>query len=252
MQDEHDPATAAAASSDRALPPDPNTPGLPGRPAKHRRRARLVTLAALLVTAGVTAAIALPSYFRARINRNEAAIGATLKNISSAQAQLQACGAQDADGDGEGEHGFLGELAGVTPLRGSNARLVPPVLHSRFGAVRDGRVEIGGYVLEMYLPSQDGGWVTEASRGAGGYEVDADAAELRWLCYAWPIERGWTGNRAFLMNQDGNILGTNMSAEIYSGRIAPKAGVAGHRLIDGQCRTAVNAEDRCGNTWVVW
>jgi len=233
------------------LPPDRGTPELPGAVAKRRRRARRVTLTALLVIAGLATAIDLPRFFSERRNRNESTVIAALKNISSGQSQLQASGAQDADGDGQGEYGFLGELAGVAPLRGSDALLVPPVLHGRFGAVRDGRVEIGGYVIEMFLPAKDGGWVSEAKRGAGGGEVDDDAAEKVWLCYAWPVEHGWTGTRAFLVDQNGDILSSNMSAQLYSGREAPEGGEAGHCRTDGQCRTAANTVDHCGNTWVV-
>lgn len=251
MQDEHDPATVAIANSDSVLPPDPGTPEVPGAVAKRRRRARRVTLTALLVIAGLATAIDLPRFFGERRNRNESMVIAALKNISSGQSQLQASGAQDADGDGQGEYGFLGELAGVKPLRGSDALLVPPVLHSRFGAVRDGRVEIGGYVIEMFLPAKDGGWVSEANRGAGGGEVDADAAEMVWLCYAWPVEHGWTGKRAFLVDYRGDILATTMPEELYSGRIAPKAGQSGHCESEGQCRPAANTVDHCGNMWVV-
>ncbi|MBL8737853.1 MAG: hypothetical protein JNL12_15580 [Planctomycetes bacterium] len=251
MQDERDPATAAPDSFDSAPPCDPCQPRLPEPSAKHRRRTRWLTVAALLVTAGLTAAIALPRHFRARLSNNESTVIATLKNISSGQSQLQACGAQDADGDGQGEYGFLGQLAGVTPLRGSDALLTPPVLPSRFGEVRDGRVEIGGYVIEMFLPAKDGGWVSEAMQGAGGGEVDDDAAENVWLCYAWPVEHGWTGKRAFLVDHRGDVLASNMPKELYSGRIAPKAGQAGHCATDGQCRPAANTVDHCGNLWVV-
>ncbi|MCB9877730.1 MAG: hypothetical protein H6835_09035 [Planctomycetes bacterium] len=218
---------------------------------KRRRRGWLVAYGALLVAAAIGVAIGLPRFFGARLNRNESMIIGTLKNISSGQSQLQASGALDVDGDGMGEYGFLGEMAGVVPLRGSGALLVPPVVSARFGDVQDGRVEIGGYVLEMFLPAKDGGWVTESTCGVGGCEIDTSAAETQWMCYAWPIERGWTGNRAFMINHRGDILATNMSAELYSGRIAPKGGVSGYCLDNGACRAAANTMDRCGNTWVV-
>ena len=37
---------------------------------------------------------------------------------------------------------------------------------------------------------------------------DADNAELAWCAYAWPANFGNTGNRAFFVNQQGEILGT--------------------------------------------
>ncbi|MEZ6036246.1 MAG: hypothetical protein R3F29_02115 [Planctomycetota bacterium] len=236
---------------DAAPPPDLSAFAPTMQLPKRRRRGRWIALATLLLVGGIGAMVGLPKYFSNRLNRNESTIIATLKNISSAQSQLQASGSLDVDGDGQGEYGFLGELAGTAALRGSGARLDPPVVNARLGDVRDGRVEIGGYVLQMFLPAKDGGWVTESTCGVDGSLVDTAAAETMWMCYAWPIEHGWTGTRAFMINHRGDILATSMSAEIYSGRIAPKGGVAGHCFDDGACHPAVNTVDGCGNTWVV-
>ena len=80
----------------------------------------------------------------ARMNANESAAIATLKNISSAQAQCQASGVIDANGNGAGEYGFFAELAGSAPVRGSSQRISPPVLSSAFGKVADKIVEQSG------------------------------------------------------------------------------------------------------------
>jgi hypothetical protein len=41
-----------------------------------------------------------------------------------------------------------------------------------------------------------------------------------WCAYAWPIDLGTTGNRAFFVNQRGEILQTKMNAVQYSGAAA--------------------------------
>lgn len=113
----------------------------------------------------------------ARINANEAAAIATLKNISSAQAQLQASGIIDANRNSEGEYGFFAELSGAAPLRKDSAggvtdRVIsPPVLSNAFAAVEASRVVRSGYAFQMFLPDVSGAGTTEAATGGSSRGV---------------------------------------------------------------------------------
>ena len=86
----------------------------------------------------IIASIAIPNLLSARLNANESAAIATLKNISSAQSQCQASGIIDANSNGAGEYGFLGELSGGVPVRNDEAggvgteRVSPPYLSGAF------------------------------------------------------------------------------------------------------------------------
>lgn len=159
-----------------------------------------------------------------RAMANESAAIATLKNISSAQAQCQASCVIDADGDGQGEYGFFGELSGKQPVRKDKnggvgtTKIVPPVLSNVFGNVLGRRVERSGYVFQVFLPAADGSAVAEASNGgADGVAVDPDRAEQLWCAYAWPVDEK-SGRRCFFVNQSGDVLATDNDAQGYFGR----------------------------------
>ena len=47
---------------------------------------------------------------------------------------------------------------------------------------------------------------------------DSDNCEILWACYAWPETQGSTGNRAFFINQEGDLLqNLNNTGTIYTG-----------------------------------
>lgn len=145
-----------------------------------------------------------------RRNANESAAIATLKNVASSQAQLHDAVAIDVDGDGRGEYGWLAELAGAVPVRAGPRqephRLTPPLLSASFAAVRDGGVRRSGYVFAVFLPGVGGTWLGEAAHGGGeGRHVDTDAAEQRWLAYAWPQVPGVSGKRVFCRDENGGL-----------------------------------------------
>lgn len=149
-----------------------------------------------------------------RIAANESAAIATLKNVSSAQAQCQASGVIDLDHNGVGEYGFFAELAGAEPLRGENTILRPPVLSSAFGNIDAyGNATRSGYHFRIYLPDAKAQGVCRAP----GDAVDPRRSEVLWCCYAWPTDAGRTGRRAFFVNQAGDLFACTNSEGRYSG-----------------------------------
>ena len=84
--------------------------------------------------------------------------------------------------------------------------------------------------------------------------VDAKRAELLWCCYAWPRSHGWSGKRAFFINQGGDVLTTNGAATLYEGADRPCPFVAAFAR-SGEpsmaSRIAANTVGQDGNTWVV-
>lgn len=185
----------------------------------------LIELMIVVAIIAIIAAIAVPNLLSARLAANESNAIATLRNLVSAQAQFQQSAQIDADGDGTGEYGFFGDLSGVYQLDGhggaANANtLNPPVLSASFRTLTaNNEVSKGGYLFQIFLPQAAGTGVTEDGVVAGGVIVvaDADECELSYCCYAWPGNFGSTGNRAFFVNQAGEILFTNMANAQYSG-----------------------------------
>ncbi|MBL4770126.1 MAG: prepilin-type N-terminal cleavage/methylation domain-containing protein [Planctomycetes bacterium] len=189
----------------------------------------LIELMIVVAIIAVIAAIAIPKLMSARISANENAAIATLRTIAGSQQQLQASAAMDTDGDGGGEYGYFGELAGINELRifdgagpviaPAGGVLDPPYLATAFGNVvtdgADGVVERQGYYFKIFLPGAAFAGVAELPAGGSGVAGAAIAAwnsddtELYWCCYAWPVQVSKTGNRAFFINQEGDVSGTS-------------------------------------------
>jgi prepilin-type N-terminal cleavage/methylation domain-containing protein len=199
----------------------------------------LIELMIVVAIIAIIAAIAIPKLMSARLAANEAAAISTLRSVSSAQAQLQSSGAIDTDADGAGEYGFFAELAGQVPLRvaaGAPAapalgtvgtdELNPAILSSAFGTgMTTGEVTRQGYLFKMFLPGATAGGlvpgIAEANTGGGtaGGLPNSNNGEILWCCYAWPGDHNKTGNRAFFVNQEGELLQClNRSAAPYDGQ----------------------------------
>lgn len=147
---------------------------------------------------------------------NEVGAISTLRNLVSAQAQFQASAILDQNNNGYGEYGTFGEMAGAAVLRGREDKLNPPVLANRFGKTKNGRLTHSGYHFRLFLPGAKGVARNEKDAAA---KVDVELAEAVWCVYAWPVKSGTTGNRAFFVNQMGDVLETE--AGDYSGDKEP-------------------------------
>ncbi|MEE2887289.1 MAG: prepilin-type N-terminal cleavage/methylation domain-containing protein [Planctomycetota bacterium] len=188
----------------------------------------LIELMIVVAIIAIIASIAIPNLLSARLNANESAAIATLKNISSSQAQAQASGAIDANNNGAGEYGYFGELAGGVGVRDNTGnasvdRLSPPVLSGAFALVatqaniNGGVVTRSGYIFQMYLPDAASAGLPEADTGGVNAAPDATQSEVLWCCYAWPSSFGNSGKRCFFVNQSGDVLSTKNIANRYSG-----------------------------------
>jgi hypothetical protein len=174
----------------------------------------------------------VPNLLSARLAANESNAVSTLRNLVSAQAQFQSTGAVDDDTDGTGEYGSFAEMSGAINLNtraggtGVNAPLDPSILGATFQVINGaGEVTKSGYMFTMFLPDVNFNPVQEiATPGGPGAAVDADACEVLWCAYGWPVDVGTTGNRAFFVNQRGEILQTKMDVVPYSGTGAIAAG----------------------------
>ena len=195
----------------------------------------LIELMIVVALIAVIAAIAIPRMLSARLSANEAAAISTLRSIATAQAQIRSSGAIDTDLDGAGEYAYFGELSGAQPVRVSAAgvpaagvvgtdELFPTILSNSFGRVSNRVASRQGYMFQMWLPSATGGGgaVGAVPEDLTGGKLaapfpDSNNGEILWSCYAWPVEVGKSGNRAFFASHEGELLQfLNRSANPYT------------------------------------
>ncbi|MFO1011435.1 MAG: prepilin-type N-terminal cleavage/methylation domain-containing protein [Planctomycetota bacterium] len=207
----------------------------------HRRAGfTLIELMIVVAIIAIIAGVGIPKLLSARTNANEAAAIATLRALSSSEAELQSSGAVDTDADGAGEFGYFAELAGTQPLRVSLAaapilgtpgidELSPSILAAHFGNVdANGWVTRSGYNFAIFLPAGTAaGSVAGISELAGGGAdpanlPDPNNGETYWCAYAWPVDAGGTGMRAFFVSDEGEMLQCqNRGATPFEGTTNP-------------------------------
>jgi hypothetical protein len=199
----------------------------------------------LVVGAGALALLAsatIPTSVPDRIAINEAAAIDALRSIVAAQVEFKAAVDIDTNCDGVGEYGYFAELGGTRPMRfGCNPWegcacvpqagnpsydiLAPGLLRRSLGRIDHRCVSQHGYLFQMWLPEYEVlGHVTAVREDLYGGKLAAPFPDpvmgaQMWCCYAWPISYGETGDRAFFVNQRGEVLEySNRCASPLSGR----------------------------------
>lgn len=182
---------------------------------------------------------------------NENATHSTLKILSSGQCQCMASAVIDVDGDDRGEAGFLAELTGVvtarSPAPAGEHKRWPSVMPKSFGELKHGCVIRSGYLLQVSLPGKQG-WVTEGDAEAKA--VDPDLSERAWRCYAWPLEAGKTGARAFFIDHTGTVYVSDNKSGRYSGYNKRPAAAAAVSAAGIDATVAKNGTGVDGQVWL--
>ena len=220
----------------------------------------LIELMIVIAIIAVIATIAIPNLLSARLNANETSAIATLRSISSAQAQFQASAKCDVNDNGTGEYGLFREMSGAVGVRADadaatlGTIMSPAVLSGAFRTLNSSdEVSRSGYLFHMALAGHGGIGVLETAAGVLAAPIDATLGETIWCCYAWPAAYAKTGNRTFFVNQAGDIVNTDYFTYSGTGRLtatnvgaAFEAGGTGS-LITG--RVAVGTRGRDGRRW---
>ncbi|HYC78778.1 MAG TPA: DUF2950 family protein [Planctomycetota bacterium] len=222
----------------------------------------LIELMIVIAIIAIIAAIAIPNLLAARLSANESNAVSTLRNLVTSQAQFQSAANMDDNGNGTGEYGSFGELSGLTNLNtragalGPAAPLNPPILPATFQTIDgNGFATKSGYLFAMFLPTAAAAPITGAcdiANGGPDAAIDATQCEALWSCYAWPVAFGNTGNRAFFVNQRGEILQTRMDVLQYTGTAAATVPAfdAAHTVAgDMSSATAIGVAGIDGNLW---
>ena len=233
------------------------------------------TLIELIIVIGIiaiVAAISIPNLLASKLNANETAAIATIRNLVSCQAQIGVTAKIDADRDGKGEYSTFLELSGAVGVRQGylagppaasdftrkGALLNPPILSSVFARVDgNGYATKSGYAFLIYLPdsASPSGFVHETFSAAtagfagGTAAVGIDASEAIWCAYGQPIHYAGTGTRRFFTNQRGDILQSSNDVAKAGGLatvILPNSAFIGSAITSP---TAIGTRGGDGDTW---
>lgn len=180
-----------------------------------------------------------------RMNANESAAIGALRSISTSQALFQNGNYLDRNQNGSGEYAFLQELTGQ---RGRLERAVEPYfLTKSLEPNYRGVAQKSGYYFRMYLPGSKGfeNAIAESAKLSDNANDDAISnQEARFICYAWPIQYGRTGKRAFCVTESGIILATDNNTQRYSGNVEPTVNAA-----FSEKETLNNGQGNDGQVW---
>jgi hypothetical protein len=137
-----------------------------------------------------------------------------LREFLFAEDAARRAASYDPDGDGVGSALLLGELTGEIGMRHA-ARLAPPLLEgypkveSLHGTEA---VEIGGYWFMICVPAAGGGFTSDPNAA-----LDDEAAERRFVAYAWPSGRAPGLERAYFIDEHERILSAPSDSELRFG-----------------------------------
>ncbi|KPJ63443.1 MAG: hypothetical protein AMS15_00375 [Planctomycetes bacterium DG_23] len=221
----------------------------------HQAAFTLIELMIVIAIIAFIAAIAIPSFLRAKIAANESGAIQTLRSLFTAEEELRLADIIDQDADGSGEYGFFQELCGKVAPPGHAAPVLPEFFDPVFGVMNGaGAASRAGYHFKIYLPGPGAAGPpvgeTGGSNSASANQNEIDMREVRWVCYAWPMAHNFTARRAFALNQDGIIFVTKAMVTTYdSTNVIPQPQAAyapGSQNLKGTLANGVGTD---GNTW---
>ena len=146
----------------------------------------------MIVTSVITivAAMAIPNLLRSRLASNESNAIGSLRTLSSAQNNFQGGCTADTDKDGIGEYGSFAQLTNALPA----------------------------YIDDSLGSSQKAGYFFMVTT-TGNSNTD----EIMWQATAYPITKGWTGNRTFYIDESGVLRGRDLGGSGSPGVPATRA-----------------------------
>lgn len=147
---------------------------------------------------------ALPGIVGAAARASGGRAVSVLREILFAQDASRRLALIDPDGDGVGGAGRLGELTGVNEARGKIRLETPPLapyLTPRVPTPRGSAAEEADFLYLVCVPGKDGKLTARDSD-----EVDEEAAERRFVAYAWPARETSGQTSAFFIDEHERIL----------------------------------------------
>jgi hypothetical protein len=147
---------------------------------------------------------AVPSLVSAGNNAQSFNAVTRLREILLAEDAMRKGAFVDPDADGIGSAGLLGELRGTLPLRGG-APLAAALLNETYSHVEETPIGpaalVSGYYVIVCLPRRGGGFTARPSDA-----IDDEAAERRFVAYAWPQAAKFGPQEAFFIDEHDRIL----------------------------------------------
>lgn len=191
-------------------------------PAPSRRRHYLVLGGAALVSTVAFVRFlrsdAVPGIIEGGTRATENRAVSRLREVLFAEDVMRRKAELDHDGDGVGSAALIAELTAELGLRGGR-RLMPPLLE-RYGKSDPTSIgpahDLGGYFFAVCLPVEGGGFSADPEA-----QVDEEAAERRFLAYAWPSRSGLRLQRAFFLDEHERILVAPAGPDKRTGHATP-------------------------------